>query len=244
MMTTKLVVRYYVKVFLKIFLYILRVLPIKQNKIVFESFGGWQVSCNPYYIYSFLHKEYPQLDLNWCIVPHLCNERNLLQEGKNMRPYSFSYFVSLMTCKVYITNDVVPYYVPFRKQQIVINTWHGGGAYKKVGSQLDNISIVQKKIVHHIANSTTYFLSSSKTFTEIMSQSMGVEKRRFLEVGMPRNDCFFDNKQVGLYSQKVRQFLHIKTDEYVVLYTNFGKEVRNEPVKHEGRVEAIRLHAA
>lgn len=143
MKTTKLVIRYYIKAILKILLFVLRIFPIKRNKIVFESFGGYKTSCNPYYIYEFLHKKTLQLDLNWCVAS-LSDNKGLSQDVKSIKINSFSYFFSLMTCKIYITNDAVPYYIPFRKQQIVINTWHGGGAYKKVGSQLANSSKIQK----------------------------------------------------------------------------------------------------
>lgn len=43
-----------------------------------------------------------------------------------------------MTAKVYISNFLEATEIPKRKGQYFIQTWHGGGCYKKLGSSEKN----------------------------------------------------------------------------------------------------------
>lgn len=46
-----------------------------------------------------------------------------------------------LTSKVIIDNFGMFPYIPYRKKQYCINTWHGGGAYKRI----DNITLGKSK---------------------------------------------------------------------------------------------------
>ena len=144
---------------------------------------------------------------------------------------SFAYFYHLLTTKVYITNNGVPSYIPFRKSQIIINTWHGGGAYKKVGISITNDSNwYEKKIQQSFYRTIPYYISSSKVFTEISSFSFNTSKEKFLPFGMPRNDSFFSNQIKEKYNRKVRTYFKLDDDIFIVLY---APTYRNNPQKSE-----------
>ena len=59
--------------------------------------------------------------------------------------------------KTIITNAGGISYLPLRKNQIVINTWHGGGPYKKTGIDMSSskIQFVQTELN---AKKITYML--------------------------------------------------------------------------------------
>jgi CDP-glycerol glycerophosphotransferase len=107
-------------------------------------------------------------------------------------------------------------YIPLRKKQIFINTWHGGGAYKCVdnisGKTNDAFECLQKIV----AKQTSWFISSSVKFIEITSKGKGVPPEKFLKCGMPRNDIFFnDYSEIG---RNIRSKYNILPNQSILLY--------------------------
>lgn len=63
----------------------------------------------------------------------------------NVRTVKFRsprYVFALCTCGVYVTNNGVDSYIPKRKKQLFIDTWHGGGAYKSL-DKVNKQSVVE-----------------------------------------------------------------------------------------------------
>lgn len=186
------------------------IFPIKRNRIIFNSQKGTQYACSPRYIYEYLKKNYGgQLQYIWCIQ----NPPEPLKEDKSVKciPYnSLKYFYYQMTSKVIVANIPSPCYVPRRNKQFMIDTWHGGGAYKRIGISVpkqNSLSRTPKKRIkamdvsdnakwelykaYYNALDTNLFLSSSKRFTEVMYESQMVPREAYYEIGLPRNDVFF-----------------------------------------------------
>ena len=188
-------------------------LPVSKDKFLFEVFRGNQLTCNPYYIYEFLLKHDYKFRYIWCF-----NKKNHLNITC-VRRNSLRYFYHIVTAKVYITNCGIPSYIFFRKSQIVIDTWHGGGAYKKVGLSIaSNANWYEKKILKASNRYIPYYISSSKVFTDIFSRSMFAPKEKFLPFGMPRNDLFFDKILLKQTGDKVRSMFGISSNTFIVLY--------------------------
>lgn len=214
-------IKYAFSMCINLILRITHFLPIQRSKIVFESFNGKQIACNPYYIYLYLKKSKIPFKYIWCY--NAPNKNKIKCVSRN----SLAYFYHLLTAKVYITNNGIPSYIPFRKSQIIINTWHGGGAYKKVGNSIaNNSNWYEKKIQRSFFRSIPYYISSSKTFTEISSSSFNVPKEKFLPFGMPRNDIFFSEQIKEEYNRKVRTYFKLDVDTFIVLY---APTYRNNP---------------
>lgn len=185
----------YIKFILKkiiwICLHSVWLLPVNQKKIFFSSFYGRQYSCNPKYLYDYLVKSHlaTRYKIVWELVPekkHLLDESTIIVSGK------IGKIIQCMTAKYVITNVEFPWYIPLRKKQILVQTWHGGGAYKKVGLavQWGNIAHKEQKLN---SKQITYYLSSCRRFTEVQSPSKSVPSEHFLKSGMPRNTIFFSS---------------------------------------------------
>lgn len=184
--------------------------PLKKNKIFFESYNGESLSCNPHYVYNELKSMHPDWEYVWCY-----NYDTALT--RSVKFHTLSYFYNILTSNIYITNNSVPC-LPFRKSQLVISTWHGGGAYKRVGSassEWDAYQATQKRLS---ANCTTLFVSSSKKFTEVMSYSFYIGEKKFCPIGMPRNDMFFNADLISNARKKVRKNYSVHNDCKIVLY--------------------------
>lgn len=210
--------KYYIKKFVRFALHVFWIFPVKKNRIIFESFAGTRVNDNPYAIYLRLLKEIPNSDFIWSVKKNFIAGKDF--KGRICRHHSLLSIFYFLTAKICIFNSGTPSWIPFKKNQIVIETWHGGGAYKKVGFEDKNFagSSGIKKSCKLSAKSLGYYLSSSSFFTKIMSESYCVSEEKFLPIGMPRNDIFFDKNLSEKIRKETRSKLNINQDDFVILF--------------------------
>lgn len=216
---------------------LLWIFPIDKNKYFFSSYEGKQYSCNPKCIYEELQKHTGKRTIVWELNSNqsILKEKGIITTKHN----SVMYFWHLATARYIITNTGISGSISLRKRkQMVINTWHGGGAYKKVGAVIsEEINGTGITALQHAAEQTTYFLSSSEEFTKIMIPSTLVPRERFLSTGMPRNDIFFNHEKCMQADKLVREAYGIDSKERILLFaptyrgssgtTNYDLEMPN-----------------
>lgn len=210
--------KYCAIIIVRLLLKIFSVFPVRKNRIMFNSFNGRDITCNPKYIYNELKREYGEkYEYVWCIGQSQKRKKYEEMLGiKTVAPKTIKYFYYILTSKVYISNGIAPSYVPFRKKQCVIGTWHGGGAYKKGGLYL-NSSIFTQKVYKLIAKNVTYVISSCSDFSnKAFQKAFCIPREKILEYGTPRNDIFFlDDSEK---TDRIKKNLKISRDEKVVLF--------------------------
>lgn len=234
-------IKYLIKFLIRQILKILYILPIKKNLIYFESFNGKQISCNPYYIFKELQKRELRYIFIWCYNGGIDSIKNV----KFVKFKTFKRIIAIMTSKVIISNDGFSSYIPYRKQQILINTWHGGGAYKLVGKESNSREQNNKNnflSTKFVSERISYFISSSKVFSNIMTKTMMIGENKFLNIGMPRNDIFFNQDAVNKINLKTRRYLGIENEKILILYAptyrdkfvneNFNIQIDILKIKH------------
>ena len=213
----KRMIKYLIKVIIRNFLKIFWIFPVNQKKIYFQSFTGLKIACNPLAIFNYLYEKHPEYKYVWLVInePKEKKDNVLYVKRKTVR-----WIYEILTSKVLITNDVFFSHLPYRKKTIMIETWHGGGAYKRVGTMLESEKhdVNGCKSMRYMEKHMNYFISSSKKFSEIMSESRLVPMQKFLPIGMPRNDVLFDMAKTGLISKMVRTQLDLKDEDFVALY--------------------------
>lgn len=204
----------------RFFLRVFYIFPVNSKKIYFSSYEGKQFSCNPKYIFLKL-KDLKKSELNYV---YEYNGRNLpvelQKEIKIVKHNSFQYIVEIMTSKVIITNSGLTPKIPLRKSQILINTWHGGGAYKKSGKDLDREKNGSGKYYIELSErQTSYFLTNSQQFTQIIHSALGIELTKMINSGSPRNDLFFScDKKNHIHKAAIQSALNLKNNSKLVLY--------------------------
>lgn len=210
-------VHYLKKRILRIILFPLRLNSVKNNRVFMHNDLAYNYSGNPKYVTEYLLDKYPKkFDI---VVSTKYPERYgwLKQRGINVVKFnSFEYFYYAITARVFLTNSGGFSYIPMRKSQIVINTHHGGGAYKKIGRFVYGDTAIFRKDLLLSANSTTVFLSTCKKFTEVVSNSILIPKDIFWEIGMPRNDCLLHYRLED--TNTIKNKLGLKSGEKLVLY--------------------------
>lgn len=195
------------------------VLPIKKNKIMFFPCNG-NYYCNLKYIYLSLKKYNDKYDIVWVL-----KNKSFKYVGENVhvcKINSLLFFWHALTSKCIIFNCGFKSYIYKRKKQVYIETWHGGGAYKKIGLSIRRTKgkFLRKRLI--ISNdSIDYIISSSKGFTHAFKKDNEIENAVFCPFGMPRNDIFFDNRKMKRIKEKVKSRFNIKNKKIVMYAPTF-----------------------
>lgn len=210
-------IRYLKKWIMLILLFPLRIFPVKKNRVFLNNDLAQKYSGNPKAVADFLRSRYPgSFQIVYSVssdsqFPPL-KEKGLLPVKHN----SVQYFFYAMTAQVFLTNSGGFSYLPLKKKQCVINTWHGGGPFKKIGTQMYGNTRLFRADLKLSAKKTTYFLSSNTRFTENVSKDMLIPRALFWEIGSPRNDQLIHIDEER--RKAIRYKLGLAENEKLILY--------------------------
>ena len=206
---------------LKILTMPLHFLPVRKNRILFTGLtggAGYDYSCNPKYLYEYMRDHYPkQFEYIWAVSDkkkYAFLEEEDVKLIKHFTPASIPY---LLTSGVIVTNGSYAPWFPFRKKQYVINTWHGGGAYKKVENEKPDANWATRKRARFCADNIDLFVASCQKQEEQMIRTTFLYEGEVLRCGTPRNDKLVKNDFVKMRS-RVREKYQIPQDGKIVLY--------------------------
>lgn len=194
-----------------------------KKRIVFFSYFGSQYSCNPKYLSEFIGSNAPDYQIVWAFN-HPKAFTFLEQKGIRLTKYNSLAFIRIcLTSRFVITNSETPAWFPLTGRQTLINTWHGGGAYKKVGAAYHKDTAGKQKRAQIARENPCIYLSGSKAFSEMtLRQSFG-HTGEILAYGMPRNDMLVRQDRDDLY-EKVKAFYHIPRHHHILLYAPTYRE--------------------
>ncbi|MDE5779812.1 MAG: CDP-glycerol glycerophosphotransferase family protein [Lachnospiraceae bacterium] len=198
-----------------------RIMPIRKKRILFSGLTGgnnYDYSCNPKYLYEYMKEHFPgQYEYVWAVGD---KERYafLEEEGvKLVKHFTISSFPALLTSKVIVTNGSYAPWFPFRKKQYVINTWHGGGAYKKVENEKPDADWATRKRAEFCAENIDLFVASCRVQEENMIRKTYLYQGDVLRAGTPRNDKLVRG-EIEEAGKKVRRYYNIPESGRIVLY--------------------------
>lgn len=195
---------------------------VEDNKIIFMHYSN-QYQCNPAYICDELIRQNIDCDIVFAADKKTINllPSPFPEQVRLVRRNSLEFFYEAASAKIWIDNAVCfPWeYVPKKKNQIYINTWHGSMGLKRIDS---NKIVVKKwaraaKIASKITN---YMISNSAFETEVYRTTYWPdEKVKILEYGHPRNDILFANdEEKKRIKKKVCDFYNIDENCRLILY--------------------------
>jgi len=193
------------------------IFPINMENIIFISHGGRQYSCNPKYISRYIQVHYPnEFRIIW-IFRDINKYAYLNKENVHIIKHgSLFYYYYMLTARFIVTNNFLSSILPIRKQQLLINTWHGGGAYKKVGVAISDISGYSYKFFNRHSKMIKLFLSSCNNFSKYVVRESFCYGGKILEAGMPRNDLlFYEHSEIV---ERVKHYFDLPEDAKIILY--------------------------
>ena len=188
-------------------------IPINKKVIVLYAYKRKGLCCNPKYILLELLKDNTEeYKLYWVAeYPETVKENG---NFKVIKKRSIKYYLICSVAKVYITNDIVDETLIKRKGQIYINTWHGGGAFKKAGYDIAKNS-EEERLVRIWYGKIDYMIVSSQYLAEKFQEAFQLKKSEILRIGMPRSDIFF---QKNTLYKDIRKRYGISAETKIVLY--------------------------
>lgn len=204
-------------------LWILSKLPfIKKGRIVCICWGGAKYNCNPRAITDKMLKEglvdKSKKDSFEIIYAFLTPEKfakEIPQEFISVDIGSLKYYYYLSTANIIIANTRFggSEFWPFKKKkkQYYIQTMHGGHGIKKV--ELDIKERLSKKYIETIledASRIDLMLSDSSFWTNCARTAFSFPEGEILEVGLPRNDIFFEGDETRIRCRKLVELVIVE----------------------------------
>lgn len=207
---------------------------MKENKIVFYSFGGY--SDHGKYITEALLKIRKNLDLVWAVsdmtleVPQGVRKVYL----GNWKRYIFE----METAKIWIYNMPVPQYLLKRRGQIYIQTKHWASiTLKRFYLDTKARADTQDNTDHwkHDSRKIDYIITGSDFDTESCRRGFDFHKE-VRQIGSPRSDAMFHEREM---KQKVYSYYGLDLGRRLLLYAPTYRYDRNtstwEKPMHETR---------
>ena len=144
----------------------------------------------------------------------------------------------LATSSVFVVDDYFfPLYViRLKPQTTVIQTWHASGAFKKIGySVVDKTfgaspSLVRQVRIH---SNYTYCLIASQSAVPAYAEAFGQPAERFVSLGIPRTDVFFD-PAFAARARAIRRKYGIPAKKKAILYApTFRGDSKHSATYHD-----------
>lgn len=196
------------------------IIPLNEKRILFFSFGGKQYSDSPKYIYETWISSDVENEIFWAFKEpkKYCDYLKTSPSVKIIKYMSLDFLLVFFTSKVIITNDFIATFLPIKKNQILLNTWHGGSPLKTVGLLQENVTLYDELFFKIHSKKYSAFLSSSSFMTNEVFKKSFSYSGEILEFGMPRNAILL--KEHNEIIEKVYRYFGINRDSNIriVLY--------------------------
>lgn len=201
------------KPFLSVSMVLLRIFPIKENKIVFSSFSARSYSDNPKYIAEEIIRRSSKYD---CVAV-LRNAFDIVPDGiRTVRYNSLKYLYEMATAKIWVDNTRKQPYILKRKQQIYIQTWHGCPWFKRI--EKDAEEVLDREYIETAKNDSRNidYLLTNSTWGEEHFRDCFWYNGKILKYGSPRLYLLFNHSQNDI--ERIRNQLKLKEEYQYLLY--------------------------
>ncbi|WP_350455433.1 CDP-glycerol glycerophosphotransferase family protein [Slackia heliotrinireducens] len=211
--------------------------PTNEKMVVFESFGGRQVSCSPRAIYEAMLAD-PRFD-DWTFVWSFrkrsiakMRQDPMMERAQLVARCYDDYFEIMQQAKYWVVNTRVPEYVHPKDDQVYVQCWHGTplkclGFDVAIDSQNALNSTEELAWRFGIDSEKWSYLLSPSPYTSLhLADAFGLpEERRadvVLEEGYPRNDrvaaTCADPDTLAAAKAEICEKLGIPQDKKLFLY--------------------------
>lgn len=196
--------------------------PLKKNRVLFLSDVRKDIGDgNLGYIYNYLPKEYEKIV--FCKADRSVS-RGLLSKIKLIYNLSVSKYVLLDDfCST-------TSYMHVRKNQELVQLWHGPGAYKKFGhSRAKEGGDLTNTVVHPGYKRYTKVIVSGEAIRPCYAEAFSVDINKVKATGFPRTDLFFNPKDMNKKIKEVYKKYPFLKNKKVILFapTYRGTKVKD-----------------
>ena len=201
------------------FMFICRLCPLKNNKVVFASYRGRQYSDSPMLISEELEHD-GNLDIVWIYNGEL-NHKGVRTVPDN----TFRAAYELATAKVWVDNCRKKFWVRKRKGQYYIQTWHGNLGLKRVEADAgDKLKKSYIKSAIHDSSMIDVITSGCEWATNNFRTAFWYNGEIW-ECGSARTDIFYKNPVP--IKEKVYKFYGFEPDDRIIIYAPTFRNSKN-----------------
>ena len=183
--------------------YLLRVFPIKRNKVIVCVSAGQRYDDNQKFIMEELHKLIPDLDIVWVKDPKY--EYELPTWMRPVKWRSWHWLYEYATAKIWTNNCCEPDYFVKRKGQLYVETWHGGLGIKKVAGDIIGdyaAGITKTLFLKNASDMADVYISNSDHLSIIYRRAFKYHGSIW-KCGYPKNDMLVQNNpEEGMKARK------------------------------------------
>lgn len=207
-------------------------LDIDSKSVLFESFNGKEMSCNPYAI--FLSMLESQRYRNWKFIWVINDLSKVDIKFKSLinvffvKKNSDAYLRFLVSCKYLINNSTFPTYFIRKERQLYLNTWHGT-PWKSMGIDIKNNFMEHKNTQRNFLHAS-HLLSPNKHTTWVLTDRYDISETytgAILEAGYPRIDLTVN--LTNEKAQSLKEILGILDDRKIVLLAPTWRGILGNP---------------
>ena len=197
--------------------YLLRIMPVKKNKILFECSYGRSYGDSPKAIYEYLKKNVGEKFTYVWISEKNCNDR-FPKDVKTVQRDSFKYILEHVTSAIWISNVRKPGFVRKRKTQFYIQTWHAPLGIKRI--EKDAVEFMGPQGIKNSINDgqmTDLMICGSDFRKKVYEESFWYDGP-VLKIGTPRCDLFFHESAYSSVKKSVYQLYRLDESKPTLLY--------------------------
>ena len=205
----------------------LRVFPVRKNKVFISNFYGKGYGDSPKYICNELLRMDPTCEIVWSIK----NEKeaiNLPKEVRAVRRNTFRYIYEHVTSRIWIDNCRKSFFERKRNNQFYIQTWHSSLRLKKIEKDAEkDLDPGYVKDCKNDSKMINLITSGSDFSTGIYKKSFWYNGR-VVKTGTPRCDILLNKTDAKKMRAKIDE--RFKTNnKIIVLYApTFRKNKEDE----------------
>lgn len=196
-------------------------LKVRDKFVLYESFHGVAMSCNPFALYRALlnDERYSDWQHVWVV-----SEKERVPEAYRVRPNtivikrgSAAYIRYLASAKYLINNVSFPEYFIRKDDQNYLNTWHGT-PLKTLGKSIKSPFLDHKNVTRNFLQAS-HLISPNRHTTNVMLDEYDIREifsGKLLETGYPRIDATVNATEEQ--KRQLREKMGIGESVKVVLY--------------------------
>ena len=192
---------------------------VDEKKIFFFTFQG-DYTCNPKYITEGLIKQNVNCKIVWGVRERqLKNQYMVPNQVIMVDRYTYDFYREMATSKIWIINSVEVFKnpLPKKKEQILIETWHGSLGIKRFDASV-NSGKAWVEAANLCGKIADYCISNSKFENSVYRETFW-RNTELLEVGHPRNDILFlSSEERKELTDKTRTEIGVGREYRLLLY--------------------------
>lgn len=193
-------------------------LPVKENRIVFDNFGGKGFGGNPKYIAEALYQQNKKLEMIW-LVDGL-SKYDFPEYIKPVEIDSVGALYMRATAKIWIDNVRHRHPMQKKKSQVYLQSWHGTMSAKRVEKDAENLLdkkyIEEAKYDGKILNA---IIADNRLQEQVYLRAFWLnENAEILRFGFPQNDQVEKEKKNLIQISELKNKLSMDDLNYYVLY--------------------------